>query len=127
MEFLPSKKIPLADGLPRLIPKIREPLEETVSASLSPEMCRSSVVYCTCIWMLFTCQIMRRGEYARSLDLGYATEDSLCLTHWLKEFLEYAGGERWPTVGTEFVWGAICLEQAPTDGHQLGCDGMTWF
>ena len=30
MEFLPSKKIPHADGLSRLIPKIREPLKETV-------------------------------------------------------------------------------------------------
>ena len=25
-------------------------------------------------------------------------------TPCLKEFLEYAGGERWPTIGTEFVW-----------------------
>ncbi len=29
MEFLPSKKIPWAEGLSRLIPKIRGPLEET--------------------------------------------------------------------------------------------------
>ena len=48
-------------------------------------------------------------------------------TPCLKEFLEYAGGERCPTVSTEFVWSAICLEQVPTDGHQLGCGGMTWF
>ena len=48
-------------------------------------------------------------------------------TPCLKEFLEYAGGERWPTVGTEFVWNAVCLEQVTKDGHQLGCGGMTWF
>ena len=38
MEFLPSKKIPHADGLLRLIPEIREPLEETVTTSLSSKM-----------------------------------------------------------------------------------------
>ena len=34
MEFLSSKEMPHADGLSRLIPKISEPLEETVVASL---------------------------------------------------------------------------------------------
>ena len=29
------------------------------------------------------------------------------MPHTLKEFLEYAGGERWPTIGTEFVWSAM--------------------
>ena len=38
MEFLPSKKIAHADGLSRLIPKLSEPLEETVIAALSTEM-----------------------------------------------------------------------------------------
>ena len=47
MEFLLSKKIPHADGLSRLIPKIREPLEETVIASLSSEMDSKNVLYNT--------------------------------------------------------------------------------
>ncbi len=38
MEFLPSKEIAHADGLPRLIPKNTEPLGETVIASLRSEM-----------------------------------------------------------------------------------------
>ena len=38
MEFLPFKKIPYTDGLSRLIPKIREPLEEAVIASLISKM-----------------------------------------------------------------------------------------
>ena len=38
MKFLPSKKIQHSDGLSRLIPKTREPLEETVIALLSSEM-----------------------------------------------------------------------------------------
>ena len=37
MEFLPSQKISHADGLSRLIPKMREPLEDTVIASLRTE------------------------------------------------------------------------------------------
>ena len=48
-------------------------------------------------------------------------------TPCLQEFLEYAGGERWPTICTEFVWRDICLEQVLTDEHQLGFGGMTWF
>ena len=44
-----------------------------------------------------------------------------------KEFLEYVGGEWWATIGTEFLWGTICLEQLSTDGHQFGCSGMIWF
>ena len=44
-----------------------------------------------------------------------------------KEFLECAGGGRWAAVGTEFLWGTICLEQLLTDGHQYGCSGVTWF
>ena len=40
---------------------------------------------------------------------------------------EYAGGERWATSGTEFIWDAICLEQLSTDRHEFGCGGMTWF
>ena len=47
-------------------------------------------------------------------------------TSCLKEFLEYAGSERWATVNTEFIWGPIYLEQLSTDGH-LGCSGVTWF
>ena len=37
MDFLPSKKLCHADKLSRLIPKHREPLEDTVSASLRTE------------------------------------------------------------------------------------------
>ena len=44
-----------------------------------------------------------------------------------KEFLEWAGGERWAAIGTEFLWGTICLEQLSTDGHQFGYSGMTWY
>ena len=44
-----------------------------------------------------------------------------------KEFLECARGERWVAVGTEFLWGTICLEQLSTDKHQFGCSSMTWF
>ena len=47
MEFLPFKKIPLADCLSTLIPKIKEPLEETVIASLSFEMDIKNVLYNT--------------------------------------------------------------------------------
>ena len=47
MELLSSKKIPHADGLSGLIPKIREPLEETVIASLSSEMDIKNVLYNT--------------------------------------------------------------------------------
>ena len=47
MEFLRSKKIPQTDGLSMLIPKIREPLEETVVASLSSEMDVKNVLYNT--------------------------------------------------------------------------------
>ena len=47
MEFLPSKKIPHTDGLSRLIPKIREPLEETVITSLSPKIDIKKVLYNT--------------------------------------------------------------------------------
>ena len=42
-----------------------------------------------------------------------------------KEFLECAGGERWATVGAEFFWGTICLEQLSTNGHKFGCCGVT--
>ena len=45
MEFLPSKKISHTDGLSRLIPKIRGPLEEAVIASLSSKMDIKSVLY----------------------------------------------------------------------------------
>ena len=37
MEFLPSKKLSHADGLSRLIPKHREPPEDTVITSLWTE------------------------------------------------------------------------------------------
>ncbi|XP_029643881.2 uncharacterized protein K02A2.6-like [Octopus sinensis] len=37
MEYLPSKKMRLADGLSRLIPKYNEPLENTVTAELKAE------------------------------------------------------------------------------------------
>ena len=47
MEFLSSKKMPHTDGLSRFIPKIREPLEETVIASLSSEMDIKNVLYNT--------------------------------------------------------------------------------
>ena len=47
MDFLLSKKIPYVDGLSRLIPKITEPLEETVIASLSSEMYIKTVLYNT--------------------------------------------------------------------------------
>ena len=47
MEFSPSKKIPLADCLSRLIPTIREPLEETVMASMSSEINVKNVLYNT--------------------------------------------------------------------------------
>ena len=38
MEFLPFKKIGHVDGLWRLIPKLSEPLEETVIVAWSTEM-----------------------------------------------------------------------------------------
>ena len=38
MEFLSSRKIPHTDGVSRLIPKIRESLEETVIASLTSKI-----------------------------------------------------------------------------------------
>ena len=44
MEFLPSKKFGHASGLSRLIPKMREPLEDTVIASLSSESIMSTVL-----------------------------------------------------------------------------------
>ena len=47
MEFLPSQKIPLTDGLSRLIPKIRKPLKETVIASVTSEMDIKNVLYNT--------------------------------------------------------------------------------
>ena len=47
MEFLPSKKIPHTDNLSRLIPKIREPLEETVIGSPSSKMNIKNVLYNT--------------------------------------------------------------------------------
>ena len=47
MEFLPSKKMPHADGLSWLIPKIRPLLEETVFTSLSFEMSIKNVRYNT--------------------------------------------------------------------------------
>ena len=37
MEFLPSKKLGHADGLPRPIPKFSVPLEDTVIAALEAE------------------------------------------------------------------------------------------
>ena len=64
MEFLPSKKIPHADGLPRLIPKIREPLEETVIASLSSKMDIKNVLYNTVKELLFTLEeIMFKAKF----------------------------------------------------------------
>ena len=47
MEFLLSKKIPHADGLAGLIPKIRELLKETVIVSLDSEMDIKNVLYNT--------------------------------------------------------------------------------
>ena len=47
MKFLPSKKIPHTDCLSILIPKIREPLEETVIASLNSRMDIKKVLYNT--------------------------------------------------------------------------------
>ena len=44
MEFLPSQKLGHADGLSRLIPKMREPLEDTVIASLRTESIMSTVL-----------------------------------------------------------------------------------
>ena len=38
MKFLPSKKIPHADGLSRLILRIIEPLKETIIGSLTSDM-----------------------------------------------------------------------------------------
>ena len=34
-------------------------------------------------------------------------------------------GERWATVGAEFFWGTICLEQLSANGHQFGCSCVT--
>ena len=44
MEFLPSQKLGHADGLSRLIPKMQEPLEDTVIASLHTESIMSTVL-----------------------------------------------------------------------------------
>ena len=44
MEFLPSQKLGHAGGLSRLIPKIREPLEDTVIISLRTESIMSTVL-----------------------------------------------------------------------------------
>ena len=44
MEFLPSQKLGHADGLSSLIPKMREPLEDTVIASQSTESIMSTVL-----------------------------------------------------------------------------------
>ena len=43
MEFLPSKKLCHADKLSRLIPKYREPLEDTVIASLQTKEFKTSL------------------------------------------------------------------------------------
>ena len=44
MEFLLSQKLGHADGLSRLIPKMREPLEDTVIASLRTESIMSTIL-----------------------------------------------------------------------------------
>ena len=43
MEYLPSNKFGHADGLSRLIPKYREPLEDTVMTSLQSEELKTFV------------------------------------------------------------------------------------
>ena len=50
MEFLPSKEIRHTDGLSRLIPKLSEPLEETIIAVLSTEIEMKKKTYFAIQW-----------------------------------------------------------------------------
>ena len=68
MRFLPSKKIQHADGSSRLISKIREPLEETVIASLSSEMDIKNVLHNTVKELPVTVEETRfRAKFDKSI------------------------------------------------------------
>ena len=60
MEFLSSQKLGYADGLSRLIPKMQEPLEDRVIASLRTESIMSTVLCIIVRELLVTLEEIRK-------------------------------------------------------------------
>ena len=74
MEFLPSQKLGHVVRLSRLIPKMREPLEDTVISSLPTESIKSTVLCDTVKELPVTLEEIRKEAAKEDVKCSYYSE-----------------------------------------------------